>query len=202
MRTFNDYLWDESIIYYHGMSDDELYRRLNCLNINEDAEGGIDKFLFAGVPTKESKGDIHQYISQLRWMQRRPPAIIPLPQIHISIRFNSFTLVSHIEALKEGIDKIESFKRPTIIPVEDALLMGKNNTLFSFKFPQNDPNLNRANSFFNRVYYTITGDSKTFPLIPHMTLAKYVQDYPEGTKNHPQSLAITYMIVRGILAVP
>ncbi len=197
MLSLGDYLWDCSIIYYYGMSDEELHCRLK---LNEDEQR--DKFLFAGIPTTESKAEIQQYLKQLQWQQIHFPSFIPLPQIHISIRFNFATLISHIEQLKQGIDSIEKYKRAAPIPVEDVALTGKHGTLFSFMFSPENSSLKQANIFFNQVYRQVTGDMKTFPLIPHMTLAKYVQKMPLGKENYPRIVPITYAIVRGILAVP
>ena len=126
---------------------------------------------------------------------------MPMPEIHLTMRFDYHTLVSHIEEIKKQIDQREVFKRPSNIPVEVVSLMGKQKTLFGFEFPQNNPALGWANKTFDIYVQGITGQKRSYAFRPHMLLAKYVLQHPINEENHSGYVEVYFAIVRGQLSI-
>lgn len=199
MLSLENYLFDHSIVYHSGMSDDELNRRLSLL---EDDNAERDQYLFAAVPTTDGRVQIKTFIDQLQWQQAHRPYILPLQSIHLSIRFDKNFLVSHIEELKRQIDSLERFRQPTQLPVVSARRMGTHEppSLFGFEFVMTD-GLKKAAEIFDMYLFALTRQKRIYKFKPHMLLAKYVKETPKGVEHAPPALNFYYTIARGILAV-
>jgi 2'-5' RNA ligase len=202
MLNFKDFL-DDSIIYAPGMSEEEMRARLweSRPRFLMESVGITDQYLFAGVPTLESKEEILHWLHSLDFATK--PKFVPMPQVHLTIRFGYNTLVDHIEEVKKVIDNVAGFKQENNIPVGRAAIMGKYKTLFGFEFEGRDgrtipPELKRAANIFDKFMNVLTKERQEYKFRPHMKLAEGVRIMPK-IESHPQEVRMRFVMVRGIL---
>jgi 2'-5' RNA ligase len=180
------------------MSEGEMQARLWELRPRFFIEsvGIMDQYLFAGIPERSSRDAIVDWLHSLRW--ERMPKFVPVPQLHMTVRFSYNTLASHIDQMKSVVDNFAKFKENYTIPVEKISLMGRHKTLFGFEFPQNHPTLKWAAKIFDVFVQGISHEPNIFGFRPHMRLAERVQKMP-GLEGAPHDVKMHFAIVKGIL---
>lgn len=198
MLSFKNFI-EDSIVYAPGMSDEETQARLWELRPRFfiESAGIADQYLFAGIPTKFSKEEIINWLHSLEFT--KPPKFIPVPQLHLTIRFSYNTLVNHIEEIKNIVDGFAKFKNEYTIPVDKVSMMGRHKTLFGFEFP-NHPTLLWAAKTFDIFVKHISKEPNLYAFRPHMKLAERVEKMPL-IRTHPQNVDMYFAVVRGILNV-